>query len=160
MLSQPRETQHSLLCNSDVAGGVTRQHSAGAAQSWPAMGICVVLAQLSPQGTRSRAPRAFAALPSTVCVTSGVPVITERSCSSILCQVVRIEVSLPLHCQVTHHCITHAQEHSHHPPALCLCPRQLGIHKAGGSYNKAQAVRLAFGYQEVPEWAGRYSGDW
>lgn len=101
MLCQPRETQPSLLCKSDVAGGVTRQHSADAAQRWPAMGICVVFAQLSPRGTSPRAPRAFATLLSTVHVTSGVPVITERSRNSILFQVMRIEVSLPFCCQVT-----------------------------------------------------------
>lgn len=82
---------------------VTRQHSSlsGAAHSCSAMDIYVVFTQLSSQAMRSRALSAFATLLSTVCVTSGVPVITGRSCSSILCQVMRTEVSFPLHSQVT-----------------------------------------------------------
>lgn len=103
------------------------------AQHWrstkrSAMGICVAFAQLSPQGTRSRAPGAFATLLSTVCVTSGVPVITERSCSSMLFQVMRTEVSLPLRCQVTASPMRRSI-HTIHQRFVFV----QGIHGAGGS---------------------------
>lgn len=141
---------------------VTRQHSSlsGAAHSCSAMDIYVVFTQLSSQDMRSRALSAFATLLSTVCVTSGVPAITGRSCSSILCQAMRTEVSFPLHSQVT------ASLHHPRTGAFTSSTRTLLSSKAAGhsqgwvELKQEHRVRLDFGHQAIPQQVGRYSGDW
>lgn len=142
----------------ELPGSTVHCSSAGAAQSCLATGIRVVFTQVSPQGTGSRVLRAFATLPSTVCVPSGVPVITERSCSSILCQVTITEVSLPTTVRLLHHPCASAIPTIHQ--CFAFVQGSWAFTGLGGVKTRRQQLGWLLDTKRFPKRAGRFSGDW
>lgn len=109
----------------------------------------------SPHRKELLAPKAFATLLSRAFGMSGIPAVTESSCSIVLQQVLRMEVPLPLHCQVP--ASLHQPCAEAFPASSRALPSSRELDERGwGSSNKMQAVTLASGPQGVPEQAGRY----
>lgn len=101
----------------------------------------------APPTARSSFPKAFPTLLSRVFGPSGIPAATGSSCSIILQQGMRMEVSLPLHWQVS------ASLHSQLPAELCLHPGSWA-HTGMGQVRQGVGVTLAPGHQGAPEQAG------
>lgn len=94
----------------------------------------------SPHRKELLAPKAFATLPSRVFGMSGIPAATESSCSLILQQVLRMEVPLPLHCQVP--ASLHQPCAEAFPASSRALPssRELGTHRDGGVQTRSKLL--------------------